>query len=243
MLLLIGAWLHINCGFGQSLLFEHIAREDGLPTNEVYDIYEARDGQLYIATDNGFAVYNGSKFTAINTKKGEVISCTEINEDEHGNIFTLSFDGRIFRVRYDHLEPILNFQNKAMNYPSYEIAGDVLWSEYNGSLITYHIKHETIDTIPLNIAPLNDEEYIRSKVISASDEIVIFYQNTRLFLYDVLESRIDLLLDGVSAAPIPMHVNNDLYLACSKTRFFTMVCVFAQAVLTFRCIKRIRDPT
>lgn len=77
--------------------------EDGLPSLEVYDLYQDSKGYMWIGTDKGLCKYNGNKFSYYQNKEelGEALS--GIQEDPEGRIWVRNFKDQIFYVEEDSL--------------------------------------------------------------------------------------------------------------------------------------------
>jgi ligand-binding sensor domain-containing protein len=71
-------------------------RNNGFPGNTIYNIYQDRQGYIWIGTDNGLVVFNGYEFKTYTTKDGlpdnEVFS---INEDNTGRLWISMFVNEI----------------------------------------------------------------------------------------------------------------------------------------------------
>ncbi|MFT5254390.1 MAG: hypothetical protein ACI87N_003459, partial [Flavobacteriales bacterium] len=68
---LFGAvFLHSKMLYAQSHHFINYSVDDGLPSDEVYDVFEDSDGFLWFATDRGVARYNGYEFEVYTTQDG-----------------------------------------------------------------------------------------------------------------------------------------------------------------------------
>jgi ligand-binding sensor domain-containing protein len=48
----------------------HYTIEDGLPSNQVFDVIQDDDGFLWIATDRGVSKFDGKKFINYTTSDG-----------------------------------------------------------------------------------------------------------------------------------------------------------------------------
>lgn len=73
---------------GQSYHFLNLTVEDGLPQNEVYDLLQDQRGAIWMATQQGVAVYDGVQFSYYNTQSGlpsNIIYC--FYEDVKGHIW------------------------------------------------------------------------------------------------------------------------------------------------------------
>ncbi|NJM79402.1 MAG: hypothetical protein HC854_06945 [Flavobacterium sp.] len=60
----------LNICNGQNYIYQHFGPDEGLPSSEVYDIYQDKLGYIWFATDKGLSRYNGSEFENFNTKNG-----------------------------------------------------------------------------------------------------------------------------------------------------------------------------
>lgn len=91
--------------FGQSYHFLNLTVEDGLPQNEVHDLLQDQRGAIWMATQQGVAVYDGVQFAYYNTESGlpsNIIYC--FYEDVKGHIWIgthkglVVFDGVEFKT-------------------------------------------------------------------------------------------------------------------------------------------------
>jgi len=57
-------------GFSQTHIYKHFSVDEGLPSSEVYDIYQDKLGYIWFATDKGLSCYNGYEFKNFTTKDG-----------------------------------------------------------------------------------------------------------------------------------------------------------------------------
>lgn len=76
--------------------FRHYGVEDGLPSNEVYDVHQDQRGYIWLCTDNGVARYDGSEFVPFNTSDGlcsnVVFGC---KEDLKKRLWFYSYTGEV----------------------------------------------------------------------------------------------------------------------------------------------------
>lgn len=68
MYLILCLWPSI--ALGRNYSFQHITKDEGLPSNTVYDIYRDSKGFLWIATDKGIVRFNGISFKKFSTSEG-----------------------------------------------------------------------------------------------------------------------------------------------------------------------------
>jgi len=85
LLILLFALTNISA---QSPLVQHFTTSEGLPSNEVYKIFQDSKKFIWFATDSGIARYDGSKFTYYRKQDGlSSNDITDIKEDSFGRIW------------------------------------------------------------------------------------------------------------------------------------------------------------
>ncbi|RSK39664.1 ligand-binding sensor domain-containing protein [Mangrovimonas spongiae] len=61
-------WLQLS--YAQEYIYQQFDVDEGLPSSEVYDMYQDRLGYIWFATDKGLSRYNGYEFENFTTKDG-----------------------------------------------------------------------------------------------------------------------------------------------------------------------------
>lgn len=56
--------------FGQEPIYQHFGVDHGLPSTEVYDVYQDKEGYIWFATDKGLSQFNGYEFKNYTTSDG-----------------------------------------------------------------------------------------------------------------------------------------------------------------------------
>lgn len=80
----------------QEFSFKNINTDHGLPSSEVYDILEDKQGYMWFATDHGVARYNGKEFTSYTTANGLLDNTVfRMCEDSKGRIWFASQSNEI----------------------------------------------------------------------------------------------------------------------------------------------------
>ena len=77
---------------------QHIDTEDGLSNNIVYDIYQDREGFIWLATENGLNRFDGYEFKKFYHSRDDSTSLSSnivrsVLEDEEGNLWIGTFNG------------------------------------------------------------------------------------------------------------------------------------------------------
>lgn len=76
--------------------FQHFTVDDGIPSNEVYDVIQDKTGKFWIATDRGLSIYDGYRFVNYTTEDGlpdNTIFGFEM--DGKGRIWFQTFNGNL----------------------------------------------------------------------------------------------------------------------------------------------------
>ncbi len=87
---------------GQELFYERFHRENGLPTNTIFDIYQAPDHVMWFATGNGLTSYNGIEFKTYNVSDGITEqTILDFHPQPDGRVWCTTMRGKIF-----HFDPL-----------------------------------------------------------------------------------------------------------------------------------------
>lgn len=80
---------------GEKFTWESLTTEDGLPHNWIYDLYQAKDGQIYVGTwGGGLLVISGNQWQVYQKSDGlysNAVTC--IREDQAGRIWVATDEG------------------------------------------------------------------------------------------------------------------------------------------------------
>ncbi len=104
--------------YGQNFPLVHYTIDDGLPSNTVYSVYRDSRGFIWVATNNGIAMFNGIRFRTFTTADG--MPDNEIfffQEDAYGRLWLATFNGELCyykdgRFHNAHREPFLKLPFK-----------------------------------------------------------------------------------------------------------------------------------
>lgn len=117
----------------QEPLYDQYNIEDGLPSDEVYYVYQDSKDYIWFATDYGVSRFDGNKFTNYTLEDGLVDNTVfDIYEDYKGRIWFVSFslklcyyyEGEIHP--YEHNEILLNsfYKNRLQNKTVFHVDED-----------------------------------------------------------------------------------------------------------------------
>jgi signal transduction histidine kinase/ligand-binding sensor domain-containing protein len=109
----LGIWIFISfpcvysqISLGQSHSYLHYSIPEGLPSSEVYDVYQDRKGFIWFATDNGVVRYDGSQMETFQVNDGLTDPVVfGIIEDSKGRIWFRTFSGKICYYNNKKIHP------------------------------------------------------------------------------------------------------------------------------------------
>lgn len=98
----------------QDPYYRIIDATDGLPSNEVYGLFQDSQGFIWISTDDGLCRYDGHTFKRYVSASQSSRAGSNIFEDNQGRIWYENFDGRLYYVAGDtlaalHMEEVTGF--------------------------------------------------------------------------------------------------------------------------------------
>ncbi|MFK7746937.1 MAG: LytTR family transcriptional regulator DNA-binding domain-containing protein [Kordia sp.] len=227
--LFIFLFFGLNFCHAQQYTYKQFGLDDGLPSSQVYDIYQSKQGYVWFTTDKGLSRYNGYEFENFTTKDGLPDNVTlDFFPQKNGEIwcygyetkkifyFNENFDGFKEFQYNDKLKPFFGSEsivkslvidkNKTIHLGGYRLHGSIEITK-NGQVTNSFDKYDKDDigvqrSISFNLKKKNF--FIRHNSYAATENILNFVE------IDTSSSRIkfDILNDKQSIA-----INdNDLYI-------------------------------
>ncbi len=99
-LIFLFLWLLFSLSFAQGSFVPHTINytvHDGLPSNEVYYIFEDHDHYLWFGTDNGISKFDGKTFETFNSKHGlRFNNVVGIQEDHQQVLWVATLNSHLF---------------------------------------------------------------------------------------------------------------------------------------------------
>ncbi len=133
---------------GQNPYATTINKRNGLPSNEVYNIFQDRKGFIWIAHNEGLSKYDGHQYYNYQNKSQTSKAGTLIQEDVYGRIWYENFDGYLYYVQNDSLHALK--QNTSAGFFHYGIVKDYLYTIQNNGIDVFNLKTlQLIKTIAL----------------------------------------------------------------------------------------------
>ncbi len=104
----------------QSVFFENINSQSGLPSENIYDIYKDSKGYIWCTSEIGLLRFNGKSFKLFDNDCSLSKSGSYMKEDSFGRIWYQTFDGYFFYTENNSLKQLAStessgFKSYAMN--------------------------------------------------------------------------------------------------------------------------------
>jgi signal transduction histidine kinase/ligand-binding sensor domain-containing protein len=91
---------------GQEASFKNYNDQNGLPSSEVYQVFQDSKGFIWFSTDNGVVRFDGGEFKLFNKSNGLADAVVfSIIEDPHGNLWFKTFSGLISTYQNGKMAP------------------------------------------------------------------------------------------------------------------------------------------
>ncbi|MGD1846379.1 MAG: two-component regulator propeller domain-containing protein, partial [Salibacteraceae bacterium] len=186
--------------------------DDGLPSNEVYQVRVQSNGMVWFATDRGIARFDGIKFDAFSQNNGLADPTTIVmTEAPAGNMWFGTLSGRLFKMQGDSLVPhpqnaLLDSIIDSQNIQAIAIRNDTTWVGLDRevtfrltkdgqihrlievkSTSTYGLYFKRIDSLQKVFGAQNENQ--KSLIYKKSQKIQLFFpdffppQKTRTYDY------------------------------------------------------------
>ncbi len=102
---------------GQHPYFYTINDDNGLPSNEVYDLAQDKDGFMWIGCNAGLFRYDGTDFIPFKNAQHSGKAISHITFNKQGQLWCQNFTSQIFSVNTDTLKLEYDWSRRIKNYP------------------------------------------------------------------------------------------------------------------------------
>lgn len=169
-------------GFTQEYKFNIFTIEEGLPQPYVYDMAQAKNGFLYIATGDGLAVYGGNKFKTLTIKDGLAENfCNTLHFDSKQRLWVGHFEGGISYLENSKFHTI-----ETKDFQSAKVVSIVEDDKQN---IYYATAAGGINVIKNNIAtPFTKDELPPINEIKIHNGFMYVASQSGLLMFDLSQS-------------------------------------------------------
>jgi sensor histidine kinase YesM len=142
----LGLFLSATSLKAQEPLSSRITIKEGLPSNEVFDIFQDNKGFIWMATAQGLCRYDGVNFKTFSTDKPQTLSGSNIQQDENGRIWYQTFDGNVNYIDHDR---VINFDfSSVSNFVPFQVSKKHLFVFAKNQIRVYSLMdYKLISTI------------------------------------------------------------------------------------------------
>jgi ligand-binding sensor domain-containing protein/anti-sigma regulatory factor (Ser/Thr protein kinase) len=195
-LLLFFANQYIVC---QEYIFEQFDTKNGLPSSEVYHVFQDSKGYIWFATDNGVSRYNGYDFTNYDINDGLAESAiSEVYEDSKKRIWFIGVSGKLAYY----------YKQKISPYKYNDFLEDEL--PENSTYLKSNFYVDSVDNVYISIKGLdlykidNQGQITAYRKKAMSRNVLSIYQiNDKAYLSTVKKQH----ADGRSTSPYDLLLN------------------------------------
>jgi hypothetical protein len=137
---------------GQEISLKHFTTEDGLPSQNINDIYQDKSGYLWLASQNGISLFNGEVFQILpdldEINNSSVIKIIEYRD----TLFFLTYEGELYSYKHE-LQKVFELskteQRELKGFLSHAILFDdqLLINDFYGNLYVFYLINGTKEII------------------------------------------------------------------------------------------------
>lgn len=154
---------------GEERTFRRLNHLDGLSNDEVFCIYQDRNGMMWFGTADGLNSYDGSKFTVYRHREGDSTTLPQngitcITEDKSGNLWVGTQD---YMCRFYPARGTFSSYRMPTQIPVVNVR-DILDDGKNTFYVTIGIGLFAVDKVHFKAEPIIDKQMLEGNVILAS---------------------------------------------------------------------------
>ena len=176
-------------------MFWQLSQKEGMPTNQIYDIFQDSEGNIWFGSDLGVFKHDGYQIKRFAPNE-YAIEMSNLAEDPEGRIWANNFNGQIFYIENDSLNLFKDFSKLTKNYVNYSIHffPKIVCSSANGLLILNFSDSSKIS----RIAVTPSKEKVDTRIGSYTYNNEILLQSGGYFLTINEQDEVTNILDNVS---------------------------------------------
>lgn len=146
-------------------------KTSGLPSNTIYDLFQDREGFMWMATGEGLCKYDGTKFSLFTTPNQTSKSGSNITQDRYNRIWYINFDGYLYYIENNQLKALP--QKNSIGYYEFGIIQNYLFTIQKEGVEIYDLKSlRCIKKIPLATAQLKATHFSNDTFYLFTDELI-----------------------------------------------------------------------
>jgi hypothetical protein len=207
------AVLLTSTGYSQmpTLSFRNYTTDDGLPSSQLYQVVQDKQGYLWFATDHGLSRYNGYEFTNYSSSDGlEDNTIFKLEFDKKDRLWMQSLSGKFFYLDNDKIYSF-KYNDTIASIIKGSIPLGFCIDEANTIYFTSHksnpMKIDTLGNITKLFEPTNNALYsklfflemMNGKFLTTNKSSLIIGKDAYLFFYNS-EKKLDSIFVSESSA-------------------------------------------
>lgn len=152
--------------------YYHLSKQNGMPTEVVYDVYQDRKGFIWLSTEQGLFRYDGKNYQnyALDEQTSKSGSC--ISEDKYGRIWYSNFDGYLYFIEKGQLK--LFKPHIPIGYLKFGLINNSLFTVEEEGVIVYDLETgKKKKSYPINQKKLNFTHSDGKNFYVFADELLI----------------------------------------------------------------------
>lgn len=135
--------LTVAVASGQHPYFYSINDDNGLPSNEVFYLFQDSASFVWIGTNEGLYRYDGTDFIGFSCEQQSGKAISHLQTDRQGKLWCQNFNGQIFSIGPDSLVLEHNWNSRRSNYPDFAFdEGNNVWITADSGLNAFNHQRE-----------------------------------------------------------------------------------------------------
>lgn len=157
--------------------------ENGLPSNEVYEVIQDRQGYMWIASDAGLFKYDGFSFTPFESPNQNSKSVSRLQIDPLGNIWCQNFAGQLFKTNGNRLQTVIDVSSITRRIPEYTIdSKGTVWLAINEDILHYSNTGKTLNQLNYKSLQLKHATAVADVETDQAGNVVVLLSDGQLRL-------------------------------------------------------------
>lgn len=179
--------------FNTDISYQKWTKDDGLPSNDIYDIVKSRNGFYYIGSSHGLVRFDGSDFRIYNTKTTDLIKANTIRSmmlDSSGKLWLSNGGNGVLIYDGDRFERLNEESGLSHNHTSslaQDKIGKIFIGTHGGGLNIYHNKKfsvlnkkDGLATNSINSVLVDSKERVW---IGSNSQDLLYMQRGKIFKF------------------------------------------------------------
>ena len=129
--------IYLNAS-GQNRFAHHYSKKDNLPSSQVYDVIQDKNGYLWFGTDRGLVKYNGYTFEAFDTQDGLTDNTIfHFYKDLNGVIWAITFNNTLFYIEGDRTFNPFKYNDVLKNEAQHNTIKEIFFDDDGSLYVSY----------------------------------------------------------------------------------------------------------